>query len=121
MSCNDSIFRVHVSTHIKDQPSEVASNCDKKRTQDILVLSVCSNDEFSFELLTKFFHHLPAIVIGDADTSHTLKDIKKERGLLCKDMLAYKRGFNMSTNLMVSDISSFLSISSPLATDELRA
>ena len=106
VSCNASIFRVHVSTHIKDQPSEVASNCDKKRTQDILVLSVCSSDEFSFELLTKFFHHLPAIAIGDADTSHTLKDIQKKRGLLCKDMLAYKRGFScLNFGLLLNDFS----------------
>ena len=82
------MFRIHVSTHLSKQPSEVRLKGGKARTQDVILCKVVQNDRpLCHHLLTEEFHNMPCIVIGDTDTGTNLTDWQSKETLLQRDMI----------------------------------
>ena len=87
------IFKIHTSTHLKNQPSQVAHNIHV--TQDTLVCAATAFNEETDDitwLMTVAFNKLPCILIADTDTSSKAQVVTKEYNLM-RDMVSYKRGF----------------------------
>lgn len=65
--CNETVFKIHTSAHLKNQPSAV--NRHVTRTQDVLAARV-KPESALIPNLQLYFQELPCIVIGDTDTSN---------------------------------------------------
>ena len=97
LKCGNFIYKIHVSTHSRGQPSEV--NAKLPRTQDVLLCVVKKIDDGQHvNLLTTRFPLLPCVVVADADQSKGAK-FKENNAVLMYDLNRYRRSFDEVASL----------------------
>lgn len=99
VTCNGYVYRIHVSTHLSQQPSSV-----KDRTQDVLLVAACNTEAPNtvFTILTEHFQHMPCLLVADTDTSSL---VIKKQAQLYTDLQVYKKKFMYkNVGLLLNDL-----------------
>ena len=104
LQCGDKLYRVHTSTHVSHQPSQVEKGKGKV-TQDSFVtlvagLETLEDKSRGLSYLTCFYQFIPPILVADADS--TMDPIKhaEKRDLLFKSLASYRRGYGTAVEIM---------------------